>query len=118
ALAFFFPLLLLRALAFTLRFGRAVAFFLALALGFAAFGAVGAGLGGVGAGTGGAAGVGVGVQGSGSPNMRSIVSSMSMRSARACPTLPSRPRERKKEIRPRCAHAHAPRGRPARNWTR
>jgi hypothetical protein len=66
----------------TLRFGRAFAF--ALALGFflafaLAFGFAGAAAGrlGVGGTIGDAGGAGVGVQGSGSPNMRSIVASVS-----------------------------------------
>ncbi|PYM96756.1 MAG: hypothetical protein DME04_00965 [Candidatus Rokuibacteriota bacterium] len=56
-----------------------LAFFLAFGLGLDAFGAgFGAGFGGAAgaAGAGGAMGAGVGVQGWGSPNMRSIVSSI------------------------------------------
>jgi hypothetical protein len=69
-----------RALALTLRFGLALAF--AFALGFfrafaPAFGFAGAaGRAGMGGAIGDAGGAGVGVQGSGSPNMRSIVSSV------------------------------------------
>jgi hypothetical protein len=68
-------------LALTFRFGRALAFALGLfrALALApAFGFAGAaaGLAGMGGTIGDAGGAGVGVQGSGSPNMRSIVSSV------------------------------------------
>src|SRR5207247_1089808 len=76
AFAFFF---LPRALPLALALAFGLAFFRAIGLGFDAFGAgLAAGFGGAAgaAGIGGAMGAGVGVQGSGSPNIRSIVSSI------------------------------------------
>src|SRR5262249_20403690 len=111
-------LLVVRVLALAF-FGRALAFVraFALALGLVAFGA-GAGLAGAGAGAGGAAGIGVGVQGSGSPNMRSIVSSMVRTIGSRLFTLRSSGPFSQEEIRRRWSSAPVRRARRGRDWPR